>query len=302
MRSFAGLALLLASCFSLRTFAPESAPVPLTCGDGKKDEGEACDGAALGGRSECVIRRQGAGGVLACTSRCELDLSGCVTADDDRLTLWLRVDDQDGTQQIVDHSDHAVSLTFKKDGAAAASTVLAAISNLPLTSEPPSAEDRALEVTQGSGHAVFSADDISAATPITYALWIGVTPATPDRESIVFAHESGCTLALTPGYLLRATCGNATVTHPTPASGAPYTFVAVQVGKTILSLWVNDTVVTADMAPVSAASGRFVLFNSLDASNGATKQFVGRFDDLRIFNEVRSATDLCHDAGRTGCN
>ena len=53
----------------------------LTCGDGKKADEEACDGAALGAQT-CAALGHG-GGTLACTSKCKLDTSGCYTCGDE---------------------------------------------------------------------------------------------------------------------------------------------------------------------------------------------------------------------------
>jgi len=47
----------------------------LTCGDGRADTGEACDGADLAGASCQTVGF--VGGTLACSSRCTFDTSGC---------------------------------------------------------------------------------------------------------------------------------------------------------------------------------------------------------------------------------
>src|SRR4051812_23373404 len=49
------------------------------CGDGRRDAGEACDGADLGDTCES---RGYTGGELACTAGCTLDESGCTRAED----------------------------------------------------------------------------------------------------------------------------------------------------------------------------------------------------------------------------
>lgn len=48
-----------------------------SCGDGFLDPGEVCDGQALGGASCAELGYHEAGGLLACTDDCRLDVSGC---------------------------------------------------------------------------------------------------------------------------------------------------------------------------------------------------------------------------------
>jgi hypothetical protein len=54
---------------------PPKLPSP-TCGNGKIDPGEQCDGAHLGGAT-CAKLGFTNGGTLTCTSSCDFDLSGC---------------------------------------------------------------------------------------------------------------------------------------------------------------------------------------------------------------------------------
>ncbi|MEZ4379994.1 MAG: lamin tail domain-containing protein [Nannocystaceae bacterium] len=52
--------------------------IPSFCGDGVIDEGEACDGDALGGQT-CVDLGQFSGGDLGCTDACTFDTTGCTS-------------------------------------------------------------------------------------------------------------------------------------------------------------------------------------------------------------------------------
>ena len=52
--------------------------MPSFCGDGVIDEGEACDGDALGGQT-CVDIGDFSGGDLGCTDACTFDTTGCVS-------------------------------------------------------------------------------------------------------------------------------------------------------------------------------------------------------------------------------
>jgi hypothetical protein len=47
------------------------------CGDGSIDQGEHCDGAALGAATSCTLFDSFTGGVLQCSSGCDYDTQGC---------------------------------------------------------------------------------------------------------------------------------------------------------------------------------------------------------------------------------
>jgi hypothetical protein len=302
-RSLALLCLALGACFSLRALAPDAPPIPAGCGNGKRDAGEDCDGDVFAGSRACVVDGQGAGGVLACTSTCQLDVAGCVLPSDDHLRLWLRADASDPPGLPLDHADAAVLFTFTKDGVAqpGAATILSLSPTVAVPSTTPQ-NDRAFEVAPGAGHAAFDAAAISVATPITYELWIAPTDATPDdREGVIFAHENACTLSLVAGLKLRASCGSATVDHTTALVRNQYTFVSVAVGRATLTLWASGSAVSASGAPIEIGTGRFAFANSLTPADGATKQFIGRIDDLRIFGETRDDDQRCTDSGAATC-
>jgi cysteine-rich repeat protein len=64
------------STSSSTSSASSSGPPPATCGDGKRDPGEECDGADLGGQS-CADAGFSNPAGLGCTPQCTLDASGC---------------------------------------------------------------------------------------------------------------------------------------------------------------------------------------------------------------------------------
>ncbi len=72
------LSIFISACKDSSHPTPDPDPDPV-CGDGHKDEGEACDGPDLGGATCADIPGFGAG-TLACGPDCTLDASGCEAA------------------------------------------------------------------------------------------------------------------------------------------------------------------------------------------------------------------------------
>ena len=70
--------------------APDTAP---SCGDGARDDGEACDGDDHGG--ETCVNLGFDGGELTCTTACELDDSGCVVLETPECGNDVREDDEE---------------------------------------------------------------------------------------------------------------------------------------------------------------------------------------------------------------
>jgi outer membrane protein assembly factor BamB len=65
------------ACTSSCTFDTSACNV---CGDGKRRDGEACDGADLGGQTCGTVFAPGATGTLSCNASCGFDTSACVAA------------------------------------------------------------------------------------------------------------------------------------------------------------------------------------------------------------------------------
>ncbi|HEY3353221.1 MAG TPA: hypothetical protein VGQ83_08245 [Polyangia bacterium] len=96
--------------------APDLPPTPATCGNGRLDPQEGCDGTLFpAGLSTCDDNWLGAG-TTTCTDRCTLDVSGCESQDYCAGNGFYNDDECDACELMHGHPDPACAAHCGADG------------------------------------------------------------------------------------------------------------------------------------------------------------------------------------------